>query len=212
MKSALVELLAEVRNAYEALDIKTLCLTEGLEWNYSLVTTSGVRNAPLIVSFNWGAASGKRYRPQERLQEEFLDEQDPGSLVRILPYLKKYLPLEQLANFSQTNYCFFRSHKANQISARDLALCQPLFTKLLAILKPGVVLSFSSKLRDYIETTEQLSETRRTSFEYLRGGRRVRYSALVGKLHSDIKAVFLPHPNYPLKGEVRDAAWGILLQ
>jgi hypothetical protein len=116
MKKTLDELLIEVGNAYEQSDIRKLCLEEGYEWHYSLITTSMKPNGPLVLGFNWGASKGGVYKPQLSVNKSDFSREDVGSLARIFPYCEKYFGYDFLSDLSQSNYCFFRSHKEGQIS------------------------------------------------------------------------------------------------
>lgn len=203
MKSQLNELLEEVRAAYEKSKIG-----KKHEWFYSLITTPCIKYSPLIVGFNWGVDRNFQHRPQVHIKESYIKNEDLGSLARIEQYYwKEYLPLEAFHRASQTNYCFFRSEKAAQIDNDDLLLCQPIFDKLLKILEPSIVLSFSSKLRDYLLHSGQVTDLESKCLEYTRGKTKVPYTPYKGKLSFGAPIVFLPHPNYPLKKEIRVKSW-----
>ena len=54
-----------------------------------------------------------------------------GSLKRVIPLLYEYYP-RALAGM-QSNYCFFRSERENQITNKDLELSQDLLSSILII-------------------------------------------------------------------------------
>lgn len=207
MISLLNELLRNLRKIYEESEIRDICSTEGYQWGYSLITGACVPAAPLLVGFNWGAKEGEKYESQETIEATVWTNEDLGSLVRIVPYCKKYLPQHMLTQASQTNYCFFRSKNERQITSGDLELCRPIFYRLLEIVNPSIILCFSSKLRDHLVSTDQVKNFENRSIAYDRGQQRVTYDAIKGVLATGVKIAFLPHPNYPMKKSARDVAW-----
>lgn len=207
MKKTLDELLIEVGDAYEQSDIKKLCLEKGYEWHYSLITTPMKPNGPLVLGFNWGASNGRKYEPQPSVNKSDFSKEDVGSLSRIFPYCAKYFGNDFLSDLSQSNYCFFRSYKEDQISDRDIQLCEPILGRLIDAISPSIVLSFSSKLRDYLIANNKVSSTISKVITYERGSSTVSYEAIKGVLAPQTEIKFLPHPNYPMKGEARSEAW-----
>jgi len=180
---------------------------ESRQWGYSLITGPCIPYAPLLVGFNWGARVGEEYSSRETIEETSLKNEDLGSLIRVVPYWEKYLPEHVLAHASQTNYCFFRSKNESQISERDLALCRPIFNRLLEIVKPSIVLCFSSKLRDYMVSTDKIKRLEKKPLEYKRGQSQVTYLVMKGELATGVTIAFLPHPMYRMTTAARDAAW-----
>lgn len=207
MKETLDELLIEVGIAYEQSDIRKLCLEEGYEWHYSLITTSMKPNKPLVLGFNWGASDGEKYEPQFLVNKSDFSKEDVGSLARIFPYCEKYFGNDFLSDLSQSNYCFFRSYKEHQVSDKDIQLCEPILSRLIDAISPSLILCFSSKLRDYLIANSKLSSTTSKVITYKRGTSTVSYAAIKGVLAPQTEIKFLPHPNYPMKGEARSEAW-----
>ena len=146
------KLLLQTKKAYEISDIKQLSENKG--WGYAVTATMILKNRPLIVGFNWGMDSkwlseGNEYGRQAnypmRIFESNYDEM--GSLKGAIPYFHDYFS-EALIGM-QTNFCFFRSEKENQISAKDLELSSPLFDEYLDYSSPSIIISFSIKLKNY---------------------------------------------------------------
>ena len=204
----LVELLNRVVVAFSQSDIRHKAMTRGYRWAYSLITGACRPHAPLIVGFNWGAQAGEQYDPQSTIKETRWNKSDLGSFARILPYMARYLPDLPMERISQTNYCFFRSEKEEQISARDLELCSSIFEQLLRVMKPTLVLGFSSRLRDHLLSSHQVTQPQITTVEQMKGKGIVAYTAVSGVLAGGATVAFLPHPNCPIRKETREKLWG----
>lgn len=207
MREILEDLLSELARAHEKSSIKKLCLEEQYEWHYSLITTTLEKGGPLILGFNWGASQNEEYEAQASISKCNFAEQDIGSLSRIIPFCKKYYGPDFLTKTSQSNYCFFRSKSESQISDDDIKLCEPIFEKMLDAIQPSSILCFSSKLRSYLLNSKRLGNFESKSISYKRGSIQMTYEAIRATLPSGIGIKFLPHPNYPMKGAARAAAW-----
>lgn len=195
------DLLAELGSAYEQSDIKRN------ELHYSLITTTMKKNGPLILGFNWGATQGEKYSPQAAIEETVFKNGDVGSLSRIFPYCEKYFGNAFLKRASQSNYCFFRSKSESDITPNDIALCEPIFDKLIDVMEPSSILCFSSKLRDYLFSHNRVLAKESIRISYKRGSMQMTYEPIKATLTSGAKIMFLPHPNYPMKKEARAEAW-----
>jgi ribonuclease R len=200
-------LLNNVGDAYEKSEIKRKQSMLNCSWGYSLITGSCVPKAPLIIGFNWGARAGQVYKCQQVITPSLLEIDDLGSLARVIPYIKEYFPGALLENMSQTNYCFFRSPKQSDISEGDLALCRPIFNRLIEVLKPSCVFCFSSKLRDYMKDTNQITHPQSSEIPFNRGLRSVKYVAIKGIICDGVHIGFFPHPNYPMPNHARQEVW-----
>lgn len=207
MEAALNDLLLELEKAYSQSEIKRYCIENGYEWFYSLVSTSLQSGGPLVLGFNWGASKDKIYKPQIEIGKIDFSQEDVGSLARIFPYCRKYFGDDFISKISQSNYCFFRSKTEAQINPSDIALCEPIFIKLIEIMEPSFVLCFSSKLREFMINSDKLFSKQSKIIKYTRGKSTVTYEAIKATLKSGTEICFLPHPNYPLMGEARSEAW-----
>lgn len=207
MKEKLEALLCDLATAYKISDINKFCIENDLSWHYSLLTTALEIKKPLIVGFNWGAANGISYRPQHRIERVNFLNQDLGSLKRTLPFFARYLGLDEITSASQTNLCFFRSHKESQISKRDILLCEPIFNRLIEILQPSYIVCFSGQLKKIIIELNLLENIQTEKVVWKSGSRNVSYNASKGYFKGAGEIYFLPHPNYPLSGVAREKAW-----
>jgi hypothetical protein len=203
----LSELLNELNNIYTKSDISKYCLGNGHKWSYSLVTSTLEKNGPLVIGFNWGASKGEEYEPQTEIKKANFLTEDVGSLSRIYPFCRKHFGDDFISKITQSNYCFFRSHNESQISSKDIELCEPIFEKLISIIEPSIILCFSSKLRNSLLRNGKIQSLEKLEIEYYRGSFKMTYCAIKATLNSGIKINFLPHPNYPIKGEARIKAW-----
>lgn len=207
MRNKLEFLLNELNAAHRKSDIAVACEKSGRSWGYSLITTSLKPDRPMLVGFNWGAAAGKSYENQKSIESEALLDQDLGSFKRIVPYTEKFIGCGSMVDASQTNYCFFRSHSESEISQTDINLCKPIFRDLLFVVKPSMILCFSSKLRDHLIEDGQVYNLKTTSITFKRGVLDIEYIVKKGSLNGDINIYFLPHPNYPMRKTAREKAW-----
>jgi ribonuclease R len=207
MEAILADLLVELGQAYEQSDIRQYCLDKDREWHYSLITTTLKKGGPLILGFNWGASQGEVYKPQATIEEAIFKSGDVGSLSRIFPYCEKYFGSDFLNKTSQSNYCFFRSKNESEITPKDIALCEPIFKRLIEVIEPSSILCFSSKLRDYLFSNGKVQTKESIKISYKRGSVQMTYEPIRATLTFGTKIMFLPHPNYPMKKEARDEAW-----
>lgn len=207
MQKELESLLLELETAYSKSNIAEICERKGVSWGYGLASTSLKPHRPLFLGFNWGAGNGINFSSQRTIEAESFLEQDLGSFRRIVPYCQKYLSEDELAEASQSNFCFFRSKSESQISAYDIKLCEPIFNNLLSILKPSLVLGFSGQLRTYLTKKGFVENIRSKDISFRRGASDITYRAQKGILKGKVEIFFLPHPNYPMRKEARNQAW-----
>jgi ArsR family metal-binding transcriptional regulator len=126
-----------------------------------------------------------------------------GSLKRTFPFLHKHF---EIIPEVQINYCFFRSERENQISAKDLTLSGEIFDSLIYYLEPSMLISFSKNLNDYLSTSKKLIHKDTID---IRSGNKT-FSVTKGKVkinENEVDYYYLPHPNCPIKGEARSKAW-----
>jgi len=198
------ELLAKTKEAYNHCDIR------GKQWGFSVSATRIMKNKPLIIGFNWGVDSIQRGGKCE-IQKEYPDKcfednyKELGSLKRVIPYFKNYYP-DALSGM-QTNFCFFRSEKEDQVSEGDLKLSSELFDKYLDYSDPSIIISFSKKLSEYLERKGKLKHIQK---EEIKSGKKIIQPIRAKFQHTNnnlVPFISLPHPNYPLLREARDKAW-----
>lgn len=207
-----IALLDETRIAFEKSGIKAYSNEKDKVWHYSVCATPLKPDRLLLIGFNWGARTGEKYEPQLDMPEKGFMEmanKDLGSFKRVKRYLKQYCPGD-LNEVGQSNFCFFRSEKDGQISAKDLELSTPLFEKLLQLAPPKAILGFSSRLRDHLLASDGFRVKSQEELPYERGGKAFRCKVVKGELQVDeqrIPVSLLPHPNSPLPGAVREQAW-----
>ena len=211
-------LLKEIENAYQESDVFKIYKEKN--WGYSVTATSFRKNSPVVVGFNWG--SGKNWQKENKINVIQKDYQfssfgnlynELGSLKRVAKLFYSYFP--EGMNCVQTNFCFFRSEKENQISAKDLELCTPIFEKLIKYLEPSIIISFSHKLHDYFAKENMLKDTTTKNIEYKSGNNNRILNVCKGKVKIGnfmIEYCKLPHPNYPIHSEVRTKAWEYCFQ
>jgi len=204
MKNKLEALLLDVQAAYDESNVKK----EHPGLFYSLITGSLELKQPLIIGFNWGAAQDERYTAQTVDDfEKPLFSEDVGSIKRIFSFCNRHLGQGYLDQGSQTNFCFFRSKIDSDIDDADLSRCKPVFNKLVEVLQPSAILCFSSRLREYLIESNQVTDLQSLSnLNFSRGGNNIRCYAVKGRFNN-VDIAFLPHPNSPIPGAIRRQAW-----
>jgi hypothetical protein len=199
------KLLYETRQKYYLSDVYQK--HKDKHWYYSITATRFSKNRPLIVGFNWGAEKGYKYQPQ--CEYPFADFEgiydDLGSLKRTIPLFHEYHT--KAIYGMQTNLCFFRSEKEEQISYNDLKLCKPLFEKYLDYVEPSIIISFSSKLRNYFIDNNLIFNKKSLSIDFAKGKLEVIKANYKMKNGRIINFVYLPHPNAHISNENRLKAW-----
>lgn len=203
-------LFQATKTAFEQSVIKRYAEDRNLQWNYSIVSTQLTQNATVIVGFNWGVEDKKKYGPQIEIPKdtfkELYDKKWLGSLERIYQPFKQYLPEEDIDHFVQTNFCFFRSKKENQIKSEDLALSTPLFNRLIELITPKRIIGFFHLLRKHLINNNlliQLEENR------IPDSKKTVY-AIKGRYRIEglrIPCFVLPHLGAHISGEARTKAW-----
>lgn len=202
------DLLDKTESAYNISEIKKQRLA------YSVTATQIIKNRPLIVGFNWGVDNdylqkGNEYLPQsvsEYPKNLFVTNYDDlGSLKRTVPYFENYFP--KALTGMQSNFCFFRSKKEEDISDKDLNLGKNLFEELLEFSNPSILISFSSKLRDHLLQKQYLYNISKTEISFNKGTLSIIKAHYKLKSGIEIPFVYLPHPNSPIKKIERKKAW-----
>ncbi|PCI95501.1 MAG: hypothetical protein COB15_12135 [Flavobacteriales bacterium] len=211
MEKEIQKLFNLTKEAFEVSDIKKTANKISEEWNYSLTSTKISKRNNVIVGFNWGAESGAEYKPQVKIPKESFGDMyrnnELGSFQRIYEPLKGFFPNEDIENCVQTNFCMFRSKSDGQISDSDLKLSTPIFNKLIEVLEPIRLISFSSRLRDYCIENNLCSDIKTVNIP----SNKRSVNVAKGDLKLGIVEVpiyFLPHPNAKFTSESRRKAWG----
>ncbi|GLR62785.1 hypothetical protein [Marinospirillum insulare] len=207
MKKELEGLLGELEDIYSTSDIYQACLDKGYNYGYGLISTCLKPGRPLFLGFNWGAGSGTDFSSQQTVEPEPFLEQELGSFSRIVPYCRQYFSETDIAEASQSNFCFFRSESEKDISQHDIQLCLPIFDKLINIIQPSIVLGFSGKLRNHLTSQNLVQDLSTKEITFKRGKSNITYLTQKGFLQGGTKICFLPHPNYPMQKQAREQAW-----
>jgi len=208
MKQKLEALLADLEGAFQQAPIKAKAAELNRQWHYSLLTAPALEEgAPLIVGLNWGADRTFPHEPQTEIRLTAYSSEDRASFARMDGYFTRLFGPDFLNRVCQTNYCFFRSESESQLTEEDLRLCQPLFHRLLEILRPSTVFCFSSKLRDHLLAKAPNTFPERTTITWQAGLRRVSYEVMRGRYGGLFDIVSLPHPNAHIPEAAREQAW-----
>jgi len=197
-----IELLAKTQEAYDKSQVKK----DNPNWSYSITATRIIPQSPLIVGFNWGAAQDVKYRSQDVYPLfPFGKIDDLGSMVRMIRYFKQYCP-EALGGM-QTNFCFFRSKEEADIGSEDLKLSTPLFEDYLEYARPTQIITFSSKLKNYMKDSGLVEVIAEPT---IKNGNRSVYpmkAELTMNGLSKVPVYYLPHPNSAIEGDARKKCW-----
>jgi uracil-DNA glycosylase len=210
MKTKLENLLKKLEVAYAKSDNKKH-YTDKKKWGYHLINTYLEKNEPLIIGFNSGIdktwikyKNGEEYLHQTDINKIHFTDLYKGSLQRAMNMCEKHFPEIHFEKGSHSNFCYFRSEKENQITQTDIELCKPIFGEMINIVKPSVIFCFSDKARKHLKDSGIITKYEEERFK-LEGYR----SCLSAKaeINDGIKIYFLPHPNRPIKKEIRDKTW-----
>jgi hypothetical protein len=204
------QLFQDTKVAFEQSAIKQYAEERNLKWNYAISSTQLIPHTNLIVGLNWGVGAGEEHGPQKEIPKDtFKDLYDKkwlGSMERVYPLLKQYLPQEDIDNCVQTNFCFFRSKEEADIKAADLALSTPLFSRLITLLAPKRIIGFSHHLRKYLVNNNLLSQLEKKNIPNGRSTIHViKGNYQVG--NSEVPCFVLPHPGARSSKEARRQAW-----
>ena len=210
MTEKLERLLLKLETAHKQSDSKKH-YTKTLKWGYELIQSYLEESQPLIIGFNWGVDNtwdnykqGIAYEHQNKIEQMKFTEVYKGSLQRAMNMAKLYFSDISFEKGSHSNFCFFRSEKENQIIESDIKLCEPIFKEMIDIVNPSVVFCFSDKARKYLFKSDLLQDYHEQRF-YLEESKSC--LSAKAKLHNGTKIFFLPHPNRPIKKELRNQAW-----
>ena len=204
------DLFQKIDNAFNKSNIKQQ--SEKNSWFYSLCNSKPKIGQPIIVGFNWGVSYNHKKQTYSDLKSVMNWNQMP-SIEKIKPFIEKYFP--RLNNsFNQTNYCFFRSKKEDEISDFDINLCEPIFYEFISRVKPRFILAFTKKLRETLIKNGMIKYLNKKS---VFDGKKIitSYHGFVnfGGWWSYI--YILPHPNYwnriNNQKEVLDQLWDICI-
>jgi len=208
------QLLQRTESAYQQSDVKKNFPDKN--WGYSVTATQIMKGKPLIVGFNWGVdsawtAAGNEYAAQKEYPLRIFggNYDDLGSLQRTISFFHDHFP--RAAQGMQTNYCFFRSEREDQVSGKDLELSRPLFEEYLKFSEPSTIITFSSKLRDYLISTERVKDEDSLYVKYLRGSLQIVKGSYLFDETKRIPFVYLPHPNSRVSSVDRKRAWQFCL-
>lgn len=205
----LMQLLADVGIAYEQSDIKKV----NSNWSYALIGPMPTKGSPLLIGINWGGGnnSDEKFHAQMDFGHEDLSKHDLGKLKDVLPYCRDRLGADMTLRMVQTNYNFFRSPKESDLSAKDFALCEPIFERLIALVEPEIMVCLSSKLHDYFLKNRKLENIEiANNIKSVSHNRSIKVSAIKATLNG-VKIVLLPHPGAHISSEAREAAWDFCL-
>ncbi len=128
-----------------------------------------------------------------------------GSLKKTIPFFHDYYTKALFG--MQTNFCFFRSYEEKQISHKDLELCKPLFDEYVDYVNPSIIIAFSSKLRDYFNDNNLITNKKNLYIKYLKGETEVIKGKYKTKSERIVDFVYIPHPNARVSKEDRIKAW-----
>lgn len=127
-------------------------------------------------------------------------------MQRIYRLLSVHLPKEDIDNCVQTNFCFFRSKKENQIKSKYLELSTPLFQQLIDMIQPKRIIGFSSKPGDYFIQNKLCKKVQKATLTS-DNGTVVAVKGTTYVRDMEIPICFLPHPNAKFTTVARESAW-----
>lgn len=209
------DLLQKTKIAYKKSNI--IKTTNTKNRGYSLLATSIMKNKPLIIGFNWSKNSyslKKIDKTGAQVEYPFRDFSmtfnQMGSLKGAFTYFEEYYPKALLG--MQSNYCFFKSEKESQITDYDLKISEQLFEDFLLYISPSIIITFSSRLKNYLIKSGKLQKIESTEIN----ADRITFFPIKAKFifgnKRKVDFVYLPHPNNTLKKAEREKAWEFCFQ
>jgi hypothetical protein len=210
------QLLSMTERAFNKSNINSFACNRDFQWNYSICGTKIEKNHVLLLGFNWGVGNDNKFPFQKQTWDKYMNLEtfdvlltkpnELGSLKRLEKYLLKYKPELNLKNIGYSNFCYFRSKNEYQINGSDIETCRPIFIKFLEITQPSMIISLSSKLRDYLLTNSNFKQNDAKEITFQFNKRKIVITIIYGQ-YENIPIFFLPHPNYPIPRAVRNEAW-----
>lgn len=196
------DLLNKISKEFDKSDIKIKQEKANAEWNYALCATPIQKNKGLILGINWGG-NEKNYEISKIMPN--------GNDVKTYPFIKRsksyletyfHINIEEV-NFNYSNFCFFRSPKANDLSSNDFNLCLPIIKEYIDYIQPPWILSLGTGnikyLKKYFKTDFECSGPIR-----IEGNSNKAYKGSLMKFNF----YNLPHPNaYYLSNDVYKKLW-----
>jgi len=191
------ELLAETGRCFKKTDVYKKQQAKNSQWNYSVCGTPILKNEPIFFGINWGGSGVGR----QKADTQWDDITAYPFIKRNRIFLENGLKLNfSDINFNYTNFCFFRSPKADDLSAKDYDCSIPLFKKYVTYINPPWLLAIGNTSFNKLRQYQSLDKI-------------VQYQNQTGKVNGfsaklwDLDVYTVPHPNARLSNTERNAIW-----
>jgi len=192
------ELLVETDKQYTKSPIYQKQLSHSKRWYYAICATPISKGKGILFGINWGGSDN--FHPQT-VMPSGQEVTEYHFIKQSRQFLEKQWGLDfKSINFNYTNFCFFRTPKAEYLSLDDYLLSLPLFEKYVHYINPPWLLSIGG-INIKMLNTFGLLKNIQLHFDNenkFRG-----YSAQLWVY--DIFSV--PHPNAHLTTEARHTIW-----
>lgn len=195
-------LLNEIGIAFNKSDIKIKQDNQDVKWNYALCATPIQQNNGLILGINWGG-NEREYTIEENMPD--------GKDIKTYPFMKKskiflkdFFDADiELIDFNYSNFCFFRSPKAKELSIKDYDLSIPILKDYINYIKPPWILSLGVTIVGILKNRPEIICN---PFEIDGCSQILGYT---GKLFG-YNYFVLPHPNAQLHTNNRSEIWRVV--
>ncbi len=135
-------LLEETKELYKTSDV----INKNSGWSYSMCGTPIVKKQGLILGLNWGGGgTGELFNPQAKYPDGDEIKTYPF-IIKLTPYLKDHLGLEDITKINYSNLCFFRSPKVQDLSEKDWEVSIPLIQSYIKYVDPTWIVLTSSNV------------------------------------------------------------------
>lgn len=108
-----------------------------------------------------------------------------------------------IEHITWTNFCFFRSYSDQQLTNNDFHLTEPIFEKLLKVIKPKEIICVSKDLYNFLNNKNLLTNKKEKKIKI---NSKSEYIVVKAKLFN-YNFFCLPHPNFSATTLGRKECW-----
>lgn len=197
------QLLQDAGTAYSQCDVIKL----NSNWSYSVCGTPIIKKQGVILGLNWGGGKSENFAPQNVYPAGDDIEKYPF-IMKIRPFLKEHLHVQDIKTINYSNLCFFRSPKVQDLTEGDWDCSRHLIQKYITYIEPAWILFLSTNIDQAIKSLE---------LEFLESPKVISYKTYtayrgISKITGQkIPFYALPHPNARLQYNIRQQLWNLVL-
>ena len=169
------------------------------KWNFGICETPIQKGKSVILGLNWG---GDDYPPQKSYP--ILEKERDWSFIRSsMPYLTKYLGINEIQEINYTNLCFFRSENISVLESKDWELSFPLLNTYVNYINPPWILLLGTTGFKILKNNQLITEDLRIEVQ----DKNRKVLGFRGLLFSQYKFMCVPHSQAHLSNNARNKIW-----